>query len=289
MLESYFLLVCAIMLPLICALVCGFVNNSKIRSRVAGFTSFVLLTCIAGIIQQLAKSGGEISVIVMNPPFDINWIIELASLFLPLYFIYLGVKLKKIPIIVLSIIQMVSLILFEVFTDIKKPIIAITVNYMSASLMLLITTAVAFTVFLAAKYVDVLQEKLGVKGRAQSAFISLIFIFSGALNNMAVSDNILWLYPFWGVIALCTFLLISYVRGSMEDAGAIQLIYINLTGSALFILAVIFVYKTTGLLALKDISQALSYGKFLGLLPPCMALISFAGFIRTVLLKLKGN
>lgn len=284
---SYFLLISLIILPLVCALVCCFVNNLKIRSIITGFISFVLLTSVAGVIQQLAKSGGKISIIVMSPPFDVNWIMELARVFLPLYFIYLGIKMKKIPIIVLSTLQIVMTVLFEVFTDIKVSTVTITVNYMSVSMMLLITTIISFAVFIAARYVNILEVKLGIKGRAQSAFLALLFIFSGALNNMAASDNILWLPPFWGVTALCSFLLISLVSGRMDDSNAVQLLYINLAGSVLFVFATILVYKTTGLLALEDISASVPYGKLLCLLPQCMALISFAGFIRVVLLKLK--
>ena len=289
MFGNYFLLTLTFIIPVVCALVCCLVNNLKIRSKIAGIASFLLLVSIVVIIQQLANTRGEITILVMNPPFDINWIIKLASFFLPIYFIYAGVKIKKIPIVVMSVLQIIAMVLFEIFTDIKKPAITITVNYMSASIMFLIATIVAFVVFLMTKHIDLFEKKLGIKGRAQAAFISLIFIFSGALNSMITSDNILWLYPFWGVTTLCTFLLVFHVNGKMNDIGAVQLLYINLIGSTLFIIAVIFIYRTEGVLTLRDISKFLPYGRLLGILPPGMALISFAGFMKAIFLKLKGK
>jgi len=249
----------------------------------------VLLLSVVIIIQQLANSRGKITIIVMNPPFDVNRIIGLVSLLLPVYFIYAGIKIKKIPVCVLAVLQVLAMILFEIFIDIKKPAITVTVSYMSASIMFLFATVVTFVVFLMARYTDLLEKKLGIKGKAQAAFISLILIFSGVLNNMVTSDNILWLYPFWGVTTLCTYLLVFHVGGKMDDINAVQLLYLNLIGGTLFIIAVILVYRTYGILSLSDISKSLPYGRLLGILPPSMALISFAGFIRVVFLKLKGN
>jgi len=247
------------------------------------------LVSIVIIIQQLANSGWEITIIVMNPPFDINWIMVLMSLLLPIYFIYVGFKIKKVLIFVLAVLQILTMALLEILTDIKKPVITVTVSYMSASIMFLLATVITFVVFLMAKHIDLFEKKLGIKGSAQAAFISLIFIFSGALNSMVTSDNILWLYPFWGVTTLCTYLLVFQLSGSMNDTNAVQLLYLNLIGSTLFIIVVIFVYRTVGILSLGDISKSLPYGRLLGLLPPSMALISFAGFIRVVFLKLRGN
>jgi len=289
MLGNYFLLTLTFILPIVCALVCCLVNNLKIRSIIGSAASFVLLASVAVIIQQLANSRGQITIMVMNPPFDINWIIELASLLLPVYFIYLGIKIKKIPIFVMAALQIIAMALFEIFTDIKRPVITLTVSYTSASIMLLFATVVTFAVFLMARHIDLFEKKLGIKGKTQASFISLIFIFSGVLNNMVTSDNILWLYPFWEVTTLCTFLLLFHVSGKMDDTSAIQLLYVNLIAATLFLIAVILVYRITGVLTLGDISKVLPYGRLLGALPPSMALISFAGLIKAILLKLKGN
>ncbi|HHW00824.1 MAG TPA: hypothetical protein GXX36_14900 [Clostridiaceae bacterium] len=289
MLGNYFLLTLTFILPVACALLCYLVNNIKICSLIGRITSFVLLVSIVIIIQQLANSRGKIAIIVMNPPFNINRIIGLVSILLPTYFIYVGIKIKKIPVCVLAVLQILAMILFEVFSDIKNPVITVTASYMSASIMFLFATVLTFVVFLIARYMDLLEKKLGIKGRAQAAFISLIFIFSGVLNSMVTSDNILWLYPFWGVTTLCTYLLVLHVSGKMDDVNAVQLLYLNLIGSTLFIIAIILVYKTYGVLALGDISKSMPYGRLLGLLPPSMALISFAGFIRVVFLKLNEN
>lgn len=289
MLGSYFLLTLTFIIPVICALACFIVNSPRIRSLATEIGSFLLLVSIVVIFQKLANSRGEITIIVMNPPFDINLLIELAGFFLPAYFIYAGIKIRKIPVVVLSVLQIAAMVLLVIFTDIKSAAITITVNYISASVMFLVSTIAALAAFLMTKNVDLLEKKLRIKGRAQAVFISLIFIFSGAFNSMVTSDNMLRLFPFWGITTVCAFLLVFHVNGRMDDTAALQLLYINLISSVLFITAVIIFYITKGAVTLRDISKYVPFGNLICLIPPCMALISFAGFMKTVYLKMKGN
>jgi ech hydrogenase subunit A len=107
-------------------------------------------------------------------------------------------------------------------------------------------------------------------------FFALLFIFMGAMFGISFSNNLLWLYFFWEVTTLCSFLLIGYTRTEEARNNALRALVMNLFGGVGFAAALGWMHYHGQTLELQAM---LASGKGLALLPA--ALLCFAGVTKS--------
>ena len=107
-------------------------------------------------------------------------------------------------------------------------------------------------------------------------FFSLLFIFMGAMFGIIFANNLIWLFLFWEITTLCSFLLIGYTRTEEARQNALRALVMNLAGGLAFALAIVWFHRQSGSIEL----QALITSKHsLALLPA--ALLCFAGITKS--------
>jgi ech hydrogenase subunit A len=77
-------------------------------------------------------------------------------------------------------------------------------------------------------------------------FFGVLFLFLGAMAGVVLSDNLLWLYFFWEITTVCSFLLIGYPATEEAKANARRALAMNLAGGLAFAAAVVWFHRTTG-------------------------------------------
>jgi ech hydrogenase subunit A len=114
-------------------------------------------------------------------------------------------------------------------------------------------------------------------------FFSLLFVFMGAMFGIIFSNNLVWLYFFWEITTLCSFLLIGYTQKDEAKQNSLKALTMNLAGGVAFALAIPFCLKyanTIELQALIGTKQSLI------LLPT--ALLCFAGITKSAQFPFAG-
>lgn len=106
-------------------------------------------------------------------------------------------------------------------------------------------------------------------------FFGLLFLFMGAMFGLIFANNLTWLFLFWEVTTLCSFLLIGYTQTDEAKRNALRALVMNLAGGLAFALAIVFLHQKTGTIELQ---AALKSDKALALLPA--ALLCFAGITK---------
>ena len=118
------------------------------------------------------------------------------------------------------------------------------------------------------------QKHLEVKDR-RPFFFGVIFLFLGAMFGIVFSDHLLWLYFFWEVTTLCSFLLIGY-KGNPESVNnAFRALILNLVGGIGFVIAIYVFFFTNRSLSLGLLIA--SPGSFALVPAACLA---FAGLAK---------
>lgn len=107
-------------------------------------------------------------------------------------------------------------------------------------------------------------------------FFFVIFVFLSAMFGVIFSNNLLWLYFFWEITTVCSFLLIGYKRTQESRNNALRALEFNLLGGLAFLAAIIIFYRTTGSI---ELSKVMLLGKAWGLIPAI--LICFAGLTKS--------
>ncbi|HEY1405250.1 MAG TPA: proton-conducting transporter membrane subunit, partial [Spirochaetota bacterium] len=107
-------------------------------------------------------------------------------------------------------------------------------------------------------------------------FFFILFVFLSAMFGIVFSNNIVWLFFFWEITTLTSFLLIGYTKTQEAINNSFRALIMNLSGGLAFALAIAYLAKTGGPLELDKIIA----GKgAIAMIP--VALLCFAGITKS--------
>jgi ech hydrogenase subunit A len=107
-------------------------------------------------------------------------------------------------------------------------------------------------------------------------FFTLLFVFMGAMFGLIFANKLTWLFLFWEITTLCSFLLIGYTQTAEAKRNALRALVMNLAGGLAFALAIVLLHRQTGRIELQAV---LKTGSAAVLLPA--ALLCFAGITKS--------
>ncbi len=277
--DTYVLLALAILLPAASAILCYAVRKPAIRSVVVVATSLIMFAVAGGLANLLMKSGGRLSIGV--DAHFIGWVIKFFDVILLVYITYVGFKLKKYYIPLLALLQLIPLFVFEILGSVHEPENAFVIDYLSLVMILLVSIIGPVITIFALGYMKEHEHHLGLKKSKQPRFFMILFLFLAAMNALVMTDNLSWMYFFWEVTTLCSFLLISHDGNEVSIKNAVRALWLNLTGGVAFIFAIIFIYHSLETVSITEIIEKTRGGGFAGLIPIALGLLCFAGFTKS--------
>ncbi len=98
----------------------------------------------------------------------------------------------------------------------------------------------------------------------------------GAMFGIIFCNNLLWLFLFWEITTLCSFLLIGYTQTEQARQNALRALVMNLAGGLAFALAIVWFYRQSGSI---ELDALIASKQSLALLPA--ALLCFAGITKS--------
>jgi len=208
----------------------------------------------------------------------IDWGILAVEIAMSLYIIYVGVRAKYPLIVLLALVQMVVMAWFEVTPRAHPMELQNLFVDKLAVIMALINGLVGGGICVYAlgymrEYHEVAHTE--VKDR-RPLFFSLLFVFMGAMFGLIFSNNLTWLFLFWEITTLCSFLLIGYTQTEEALRNARRALVMNLAGGLAFALAIVWCYQRIQSIELQAL---IGSRQSLVLLPA--ALLCFAGITKS--------
>ena len=279
--ETYVLLAIAILLPALSAGLCYAARNKTTRSVIVVATSVILAATALFLANLLSKSGGSLKLSFDDMPVDIGLIIKFLDIALLIYIIYIGLSLRKLLISALAVLQLIPMLLFEIFGSVNEPASAFVIDYLSLIMILLVSIIGPIIIVFALGYMKEHELHQKLKKSRQPRFFMIMFIFLGAMNGLVMANNLLWLYFFWEVTTLCSYLLISHDGNPESVKNAIRALWINMLGGVAFAVGIILIYNAVGTIAVDEIVSMKPGAAFTGLLPIGLGMLCFAGFTKS--------
>lgn len=86
-------------------------------------------------------------------------------------------------------------------------------------------------------------------------FFSMLYIFLGAMFGLVLSGSLVWIYFFWEITSVISFLLIGYTKEEKAIQNSFRALWMNLFGGAFFAVAIAYSamkLKTVNLQVLMD-------------------------------------
>ena len=83
-------------------------------------------------------------------------------------------------------------------------------------------------------YMEAFQkEHRDVRDRREFFFF-VLFVFVSARFGLVVSNNLLYMYTFWEITSVCSFLLIGYTESRVAVNNSFKALWMNLLGGGVF-------------------------------------------------------
>ena len=275
-----FLLFLSIVAPVIAGVIAFLDKGNAYRKQVVGVTGAVL--GVSALL--LAFTAPEVVTFDSGFASALKFPILVLDLALLCLFLYIGWRRQNGLILTLAAVQLAGMVVLEFFMhpEITSSTPAFTVDSLAVTLVLVVSLVGSLIAWYSIGYMKEHEEHLHLEESKQPRFFAIILIFLGAMNALAMADNLTWLYFFWEVTTLCSFLLIAHDGTDEALTNADRALWMNMAGGVAFVVALLYFQRAVGTLSLAGLQEYVHSTGNAGpgfLLIPLVALC-FAGFTK---------
>lgn len=275
-----FLIFLSIFFPVIAGVLAFLDKGNTYRKKLICCTGVVLTVVallLAFSVPGAVTFGSGLAVNMRLP------ILALDMLLLCL-FLYIGWRRDHSLIMLLAVVQLVGMIVLEFFfhPEFTAETRAFTVDSLAVTLVLVVSVIGSLIAYYGIGYMKEHEEHLHLAESKQPRFFAIILLFLGAMNGLALADDLTWIYFFWEVTTLCSFLLIRHDENDEAKQNADRALWMNLAGGVVFVAGLLYLQQAVGSLSIIALQQKMQTAGELrhGVLLIPMVALCFAGFTK---------
>ena len=269
------LLIFLILFPLITAFFMLFAKKELERGLIVKLSALAIgVVTIWLLIHSIDKGALLVSSIPAEPVTLVMFIIEML---IAVFILYLGIRERKWIVVALILVQSATMLYFElVYVHAAHAESNLFVDEFSNILALIIGIIGSLICVYSLGYMKFFHEHHPEMPDRQNLFFFIMFVFLAAMFGLVFSNNIIWIYFFWEVTTLCSFLLIGYTKTGEATTNAFSALWMNLLGGVAFAFAILWLGMAgNGIMGLDTL---MTTGKVIALIPA--TLIGFAGLTK---------
>jgi ech hydrogenase subunit A len=263
-----------ILFPFIAAIVLLLIKSDNVRSAVVGVSALLIAAVSVWLLAAYATSGTVFFPVSPEPLGELMFLIGMG---IALFILYMGVRYKNYIAIALTLIQSALMVYFEFgISHGAAPENNFFVDQFSIIMALIIGIIGSLICVYAVSYMkDYHHHHPEVKDRRKTFFF-IMFVFLTAMFGLVFANNLAWLFFFWEVTTLSSFLLIGYSQTDEAVKNSFLALNMNLLGGLAFAGALIWLASTGGGM---ELDKLIATGGIIALVPA--VLISFAGITKS--------
>lgn len=233
-----------ILFPFLAALVQALVKNNTLRKITVYISSAVIIAAtIVFAVMNFGKEQHFIPHDLTLGGFDIVGTINYGMLAIEFILmgiiIYLSIKYKKYYAGLLSAVQTCFIAWLELSGKAHAVNEYLFCDNLTLILCLMIAVVGGLICVYAVGYLKDYHHHHGdeVKDR-RSFFCAMLFVFLGAMFGIVFSANLIWMYFFWEITSVVSFLLIGYTKTEEAVNNSFRALWMNLLGGVGFAAAI---------------------------------------------------
>jgi ech hydrogenase subunit A len=194
---------------------------------------------------------------------------------LVILFIYaVAIKYKNWPTLGLAVIQTaISAYSFMNVPEVESA--AFNIDQFSQVMILIVNIVGTAIILFATGYMDIYEEHRHLN--RQRTFYFTMSFFIASMNGLVMADTLGWLYIFWELTTLCSFVLISYNMDQEGINNGFRALALNMVGGIGFSGAIILLGTNFDISTLSGIGTSASAA----VLAFPVALLCIAGFAKS--------
>ena len=274
------ILVYLILFPLIAALFLLFERRDSSRTLIVQLSA-VAIGIVSLLLLGLGFDKGLVLYAVGSEP--VSQVMFFIELVLAAFILWLGIRYRKSLTVVLILLQAGLLVWFE--TSLAGDLHVtnnLFVDQFSIIMALIIGIIGILICVYAVGYMETYHNHHKEVRDRRTIFFSILFLFLSAMFGLVFSNNLLWVFFFWEITTICSFLLIGYSETEEATNNSFLALSMNLLGGVAFLAALIWLVLLDPSGKLLDLNYLLTTGKAFALVPA--VLICFAGITKAALM-----
>ncbi|MBE5844834.1 MAG: NADH-quinone oxidoreductase subunit L [Butyrivibrio sp.] len=252
---------------------------SLLRNIIAGLGGFSIMAIAIWVgVQVLSKTGSTKNTYITNAE-TYDHLIMGGEIFLMCVVIFLSIKYKKYYAILLSLIGTLPVLWMDITGNAITGKSHLRVDYLSAVMILIVGIVGILICIYACGYMkDYHNHHVEVEDRSYY-FLALLFVFIGAMFGLISSDNLGWVYFFWEITSVCSFLLIGYTRTQEAIDNSFRALWMNLLGGCGVGFGLMYCNMSLGIANLSQLTQIVPRTNMLVMIP--VTLFAFAALTKS--------
>ena len=240
--------------PALAAVVLPLVRSRKVRAAVV-YAAAAGMMLLAAVLLVAWLSAGKQTLFLAPESIYTNYL-DLAMLagefVLMGLIIALSIRHRKYPVILLSAGQTLLVAWSEIFHPVEKTT-HMRVDGLAMLLCIIAAFVGGFICIYAVGYMKAYHEHHKEYKDRSGFFFSMLFLFLAAMFGLVLSENLVWMYFFWEVTSVVSFLLIGYTRTEEAVHNSFRALWMNLLGGFGFAIAIVYSAATSGTVQLTDV------------------------------------
>lgn len=232
---------------------------------------------------EVLVSGKDMAYLTETHAIDTIMLIgELGMMGLILYFAF---RYKKYYVALLSVVQTGLIAWLELTGGSKIEGYHIRTDRLTVIMVLIVGIVGTLICVYAVGYMkDYEEHHTEIKDR-RSFFFAMLFVFLGAMFGLVTSSNLTWIYFFWEITSLCSFLLIGYTQQEQAIHNSFKALWMNLLGGLAFAVAIVYSALVLHVSELEKL-VTMGTGTAVALIP--VILLAFAGLTKSAQMPFSG-
>ncbi len=265
------------------ALVAGgmlFAKNRRFRFALVTIAALIIGAASVWVLASYGTAGAVYFPFPSEPTSQVMVIIELG---LAAYIAYLGFRFRNYLAILLVAVQTALIAAFEIlYAENLHPVNNLFIDQFSVIMALIIGIIGSLIAVYALRYMEEYHADHPEVRNRQRTFFFIIFVFLAAMFGLVFANNLQWIFFFWEITTISSFLLIGYSETDEATRNAFRALVMNLLGGIAFAAALIYLAATDPAGRILELDQLLASGEAIALLPA--VLIGFAGITKAALM-----
>lgn len=171
--------------------------------------------------------------------------------------IYYGLKYKRIVPMILSVIQTVVILVYELTSSGNHTVQGnFYIDKLTIVMVLIIGVIGGLICLFTPSYMKDYHHHHTELRNNTNHFIGLLFMFLFAMFGLVCSNNLVWIASFWEITTLCSFIFIKYTGEETAVNHAFTALNLNLVGGAGFTMAIIILGRCYEIHTLTELMSA---------------------------------
>lgn len=272
--DGLLILLLTTLVPVLFGIVSYFVPNYDLKKYTVILCALVLSVASLLVLYNGPQTLTIESFNIAGINLPISTIIVLLDYLLLMTFIWFGIKDREYKALGLAVLQLIPLTYVEFFMPHQTGLEAagagtFVIDHLSIVMCLIVSLIGSLILVYSIGY---------MKGDPRvSPFFLIMMVFLGDMNALIFANNLMWLFFFWEVTTLCSFLLIRHYHDEASIKASDRALWMNLLGGVALITGIVLVQSFYGTTFLSDIINAkATVSGVLSFLPASAIILPFA-------------